>query len=85
MSTHSCSYFRQVLFRLTRLGICVVATTCDGASDNRRLFSLHDTKNKMVYKTINVYSKIDDPVFLSQTHHILLRPFEIVLKEESCG
>ena len=48
--------FRQVLFRLTRLVICVVATTCDGASDNRRLFSLHDTKNKMVYKTINVYS-----------------------------
>lgn len=64
--------FRQVLFRLTRLGICVVATTCDGASDNRRLFSLHDTKKKMVYKTINVFSKLDDPIFfISDPPHLI--------------
>lgn len=30
--------FRQVVSRLTRLGIHVLAATCDGASDNRRLF-----------------------------------------------
>ena len=64
--------FRQVLFRLTRLGICVVATTCDGASDNRRLFSLHDRLKKMVYKTRNVYSKHDDPVFfISDPPHLI--------------
>ena len=49
--------FRQVVNRLTRLDLCVVAVTCDGASDNRWLFSLHDTASKMVYKTRNVYSK----------------------------
>ena len=64
--------FRQVIFRLTRLGICVVATTCDGASENRRLFSLHDRANKMVYKTTNVYSKHDDPVFfISDPPHLI--------------
>ena len=63
--------FRQVLFRLSRLGICVVATTCDGASDNRRLFSLHDRLNKMVYKTTNVYSQHNDPVFISDPPHLI--------------
>ena len=28
--------FRQVVSRLTRLGLHVLATTCDGASDNRK-------------------------------------------------
>ena len=64
--------FQQVLFHLTHLGICVVATTCDGASDNRRLISLHDWLNKMVYKTTNVYSKHDDPVFfISDPSHLI--------------
>ena len=48
--------FRQVLSRLTRLGIQVMAVTCDGASDNRRMFSLHSRYDKSVHKTINVYT-----------------------------
>ena len=62
----------QVLNHLTRLGLCVVVVTCDGASDNRRMFSLHDLKNKMVYKTRNVYSKNDDTVFfISDPPHLI--------------
>ena len=64
--------FRQVVCRLTRLGLCVVAVTCDGASDNRRLFSLHDTASKMVYKTRNVYSKEKDTIFFfSDPPHLI--------------
>ena len=64
--------FRQVIFRLTRLGLCVVAVTCDGASDNRRLFSLHDITSKMVYKTRNVYCKNKSIIFFfSDPPHLI--------------
>ena len=64
--------FRTVLHRLTRLGICVIAVTCDGASDNRRMFSLHNLKDKMVYKTRNVYSKNDNTIFfISDPPHLI--------------
>ena len=64
--------FRQVVFRLTRLGLCVVAVTCDGASGNRRLFSLHDITSKMVYKTRNVYCKNKSTIFFfSDPPHLI--------------
>lgn len=64
--------FRAVLHCLTRLGICVVAVTCDGASDNRRMFSLHNLKDKTIYKTTNVYSKNDSPIFfISDPPHLI--------------
>ena len=64
--------FKQVVNRLTRLDLCVVAVTCDGASDNRRLFSLHDTASKMVYKTRNVYSKEKNTIFFfSDPPHLI--------------
>lgn len=66
--------FRQVISRLTRLGIHVLAATCDGASDNRRLFSLHNCgdKKNLVYKTTNVYSKVDEEIFfISDPPHLL--------------
>ena len=64
--------FRQVVFRLTRLGLRVVAVTCDGASDNRRLFSLHDITCKMVYKTRNVYCKDKSTIFFfSDPPHLI--------------
>ena len=57
--------FCQVISRLTWLGIHVLAATCDGASDNRRLFSLHNCgdKKNLVYKTTNVFSKVDEEIF----------------------
>ena len=54
--------FRKVQSRLTRLGLHIMAVTCDGASENRKMFSLHDLHNKSVYKTTNVYSK-DKEIF----------------------
>ena len=57
-----------MISRLTWLGIHVLAPTCDGASDNKRLFSLHNCgdKKNLVYKTTNVYSKVDEEIFLFQ-------------------
>jgi len=64
--------FRKVLSRLTRLGIRVMAVTCDGASDNRRLFSLHGKAKSLTHKTVNVYSKAGDTVyFISDPSHLI--------------
>ena len=64
--------FRKVLSRLTRLGIQVMAVTCDGASDNRRMFSLHSRHDKSVYKTINMYSKEGNTIFfISDPPHLI--------------
>ena len=64
--------FRKVQSRLTRLGFCIMAVTCDGASDNRRMFSLHDRLNKSVYKTANVYAKGGDTIFfISDPPHLI--------------
>ena len=60
---------RKALTRLSRLGLRVLTVTCDGASDNRRMFSLHGTRKKLTYKMINVFSEGKDPVFFN------LRPF----------
>lgn len=49
--------FQQVVSRLTRLWFHVLG---DGASGNRKMFLLHDCgdRDKLVYKTTNVYSKV---------------------------
>ena len=38
---------RQCIFNLSRLGLNVISITCDGASDNRRMFSLHGTGREL--------------------------------------
>ena len=54
----------KALARLSQLGLRVLTITCDGASDNRRMFSLHGPGKKLTYKLINVFSEGKDPVFL---------------------
>ena len=62
----------QCIFRLTRLGLTVVSVTCDGASDNRRLFSLHGTRKNLTYKTVNVFCPGKPPVFfISDPSHLI--------------
>ena len=41
--------FRKVQSRLTRLGLHIMAVTCDGASENRKMFSLHDLSITNLY------------------------------------
>lgn len=48
---------REAIKHLTCLGIVVVTITCDGASDNRKMFSMHDPDNAAVYKTVNLFSQ----------------------------
>jgi len=49
-----------------------MAVTCDGASDNRRLFTLHGKAKSLTYKTVNVYSKASDTVyFISDPSHLI--------------
>ena len=67
--------FQAVLHHLTQLEICIVAVTCDGTSDNQRMFCLHNLKDKMIYKTKHV---------LLHTHSLpLWKHFLIVLMR--CG
>ena len=61
----------KVISQLTRLGLYIMTVTCDGARENRLLFSLHDKKNdKTVYKIKNVYTNAGHPLF-----HIWSKPF----------
>ena len=55
---------RHCIFRLTRLGLVIVSVTCDGASDNRHMFSLHGVGCELTYKTLNVFTE--------QSHSVLL-------------
>ena len=64
---------RKVIARLTRLGLEVLTVTCDGASENRLLFSLHDENNdKTAYKIKNVYAKRSSSIFfISDPSHLI--------------
>ena len=62
----------KALARMSRLGLKVVTVTCDGASDNRRMYSLHGTGKKLTYKMINVFSAGKDPIFsISDPSHLI--------------
>jgi len=63
---------RQAIKHLTRLGLCVVSVTCDGASDNRKMFSMHDPSSDLCYKTTNVYrSNLNKIFFISDPPHLI--------------
>jgi len=63
---------RKALARLSRLGLKVVTITCDGASDNRRMFSLHGTGKKLTHKTVNVFNADRNPIFfISDPSHLI--------------
>ena len=88
VSTKGASLFpllRKVLARLAWLGMTVVSVVCDGASDNRRMFSMHDSNDKMVYKIPNLYTKKKIQFFSSLILAIYLKLLETVLLEENCG
>ena len=62
----------KAIFRLTRLGITVVTVTADGASENRRLFSLHGKGKTLVYKTVNIFSPQKTSIFfVSDPSHLI--------------
>ena len=64
--------FWEAIERLTRHQFRVLAATCDGASCNRKLFQMHNPKEKLVYKTINVYSPDRHPIyFISDPPHLI--------------
>ena len=47
---------RQAIKHLTRLGLVVATITCDGASDNRRMFTMFNAKSDLSHKTENIFS-----------------------------
>lgn len=62
----------KAIHRLTRLGLVVVAITCDGASNNRKMFDMHGLTNGLPYKTINVYdSKKQNIYFICDPPHLI--------------
>ena len=63
---------RQVIKHLTTLGLRVMTITCDGASDNRKMFAMFNSDADLSYKTSNVYSKDKDQVFfISDPPHLV--------------
>ena len=60
---------------LERINLKVIATTCDGASPNRKFLRLHKTldgnpEKGVVYRTINLLSKDKRYIFLLLMCHI---------------
>ena len=55
---------QQYIFCWTRLGLTVISVTCDGASDNRHMFSLHGIEKDLVYKTVSVFCQEKPPILL---------------------
>ena len=63
---------RQAVKHLTRLGLCAVSITCDGASDNRKMFAMHDQSSSLCYKTTNVYrDDLQRMFFISDPPHLI--------------
>ena len=63
---------RQAIKHLTRLGLHVMTITCDGASDNRRMFAMSNDKSALSYKTNNVYSEDSSQIFfISDPPHLI--------------
>ena len=65
----------EAVARLERIGFCVLALCCDGASSNRKLWKLHSKGNKLLHKIPNIYASegkrflyfISDPPHLLKT------------------
>ena len=63
---------RQAIKHLTRLGLCVMMITYDGASDNRRMFVMFNFKADLSYKTNNVFRKDNSNIFfISDPPHLI--------------
>ena len=46
--------------------------TCDGASDNRKMFAMFNSDADLSYKIVNVYTKDRDEIFfISDPPHLL--------------
>jgi len=60
----------QCIFRLTRLGLTVLSVTCDGASENRHMFSLHRTGVIWCTRQSMCSVKTNCQYSLSLIHHI---------------
>ena len=63
----------EAIKRLELLGLKVIFITCDGASQNRKFFNMHNTtKDEITYKTLNIYSNDRRFIyFFIDTPHLL--------------
>ena len=60
------------IHHLEAAGFKVLATTCDGASPNRKFIKLHGKPGELVYKTINPFSDEPRPLFFfSDVPHLI--------------
>ena len=58
--------------QLETAGFKVLATTCDGASSNRKFIGLHGKDGEFIYKTVNPFSDEPRPLFFfSDAPHLI--------------
>ena len=75
----------KAIHRLTRLGLVVVAITCDGASNNRKMFEMHGLTNGLPYKTFNVYDRKKQNIYFICDPPHLIKTIRNCLLGEICG
>lgn len=62
----------KVIGRLTRLGFEVLAVTCDGAKNNRKMFSMLVPLGQLPYKTTNIHQSTQRTIyFICDPPHVL--------------
>ena len=62
---------RQAIKHLTLLELIVTTIICNGASDNRRMIQMFNSKADLSYKTINIFSTGKKVFFISDPPHLL--------------
>ena len=62
----------KAIARLELNGLHVLGITADGASVNRKVFRMHGERNKLTYKSLNIFSDEQrDILFFSDPPHLL--------------
>ena len=72
-NTKECDLFYllwKVIERLTRLGLNVLAVSCDGAKNNRKMFKLHGSEKDITYSTENCYCKTFNKLYFFVIPHM---------------
>ena len=71
-SSHAQQLLATSFIHLCGAVYATLATTCDGASSNRKFFGLHGKDGEFIYKTVNPFSDEPRPLFFfSDAPHLI--------------
>jgi len=71
-STKGADIFSLIRQAVKHLGLTVLTVTCDGASNNQRMFQMFNSKADLSHKIVNIFNaEINNVFFISDPPHLL--------------